>query len=232
MGRVDAAQRKKAEVPPHPATLREGRTAQAKDAGPQLAPHPATIFLQRASHPAITVLQRREIVFGPSERPPHAATLAPRTTENTGEERTLTAQRAQALNVAPAFPAAEDRISQAYDAADLYTTLTYLEQSIAECAEAAKNAINKGKAEIHFTCSIKKTSVVDTIYRCRVQAEHVGSVMTQGLAWYDPKGPQAGNNKYGPHVTFKSPGKETDAGKIPDVYHHVYFKFGETNEVK
>jgi len=131
-----------------------------------------------------------------------------------------------------AFPPPDERGSLPWDAPDLTTTLNYLVDAIRAVAEASKNSVNKGKADIHFTSSIKKTSVVDTIFRCKQEAEYRGSEMTQSLAWYNPDGNQAGLNQYGPHITIRSPGQETSSNKTPDVYHHVYFKYGETREIK
>ncbi|MGD1852673.1 MAG: hypothetical protein ACFB2W_00340 [Leptolyngbyaceae cyanobacterium] len=132
------------------------------------------------------------------------------------------------------FPSPDNRESLFYDASDIQTTLNYLEESIDEVASASKNSINQGKAEIHFTCSIKKTSVVDFIFRCKqlIGYKYKDSEFTQRLAWYDPNGSQAEFNKYGPHITIRSPGKTTESGKTPNVYHHVYFKNGETQENK
>lgn len=126
-----------------------------------------------------------------------------------------------------------EREALSTNCADLHTTLVTLEKIILWIATESKNQIDKAPMEsFNFTCSIKKGSVINMIFRCSQLASYRGSQMTHGLAWYNSNGDQAKFNKYGPHITFSSPRKPNQNDEIKYVAHHIFFLNGETAEVK
>lgn len=142
-------------------------------------------------------------------------------------------QRMETDTVESAFPSVGQREALPIDCEDLHTTLVKLEEIILWIGEESKNQIDKAPMEsFNFTCSIKKGSVGEMISRCRREAEHLGSSMTHGLAWYNAGGNQAHFNKYGPHITFASPRKTNQSRITKYVAHHVFFLNGETRDVK